>query len=252
MPQASGRPSRTTGSATCTCTCSRTRGSTCCPTTPWCSPCCPSRRTGRSCARPGWSTRTPSRASTTTCATLTHVWSATNAQDSAFVARTQRGVAGPRLRAGAVLAGRGRRRRVRQLVHLPRSSAHLSTVNAPDRGAIGPSRPRYRGRMGSTEEQAKLNQSVRKAITLLRATAEDRNANVSSLAQGGRAAARDGAADDPDARAGGIPAAQSPATTACCWVRSCCASPGTPTSSCSCARCPARSSAIWSPPSGRP
>ena len=50
---------------------------------------------------------------------------------------------------------------------------------------IGPARPgpRYRGRMGSVEDRAKLNQSVRKAITLLRATAEDRNANVSSLAR---------------------------------------------------------------------
>ena len=37
--------------------------------------------------------------------------------------------------------------------------------------------------MVSAEERAKLNQSVRKAITLLRATAEDRNANVSSLAR---------------------------------------------------------------------
>jgi DNA-binding IclR family transcriptional regulator len=43
--------------------------------------------------------------------------------------------------------------------------------------------PRYRGRMASSEERAKLNQSVRKAITLLRATAEDGNANVSSLAR---------------------------------------------------------------------
>ena len=42
---------------------------------------------------------------------------------------------------------------------------------------------RYRGRMAPAEERAKLNQSVRKAITLLRATAEDRNANVSSLAR---------------------------------------------------------------------
>jgi DNA-binding IclR family transcriptional regulator len=41
----------------------------------------------------------------------------------------------------------------------------------------------YRGPVASTEEPAKLNQSVRKAITLLRATAEDRNANVSSLAR---------------------------------------------------------------------
>jgi DNA-binding IclR family transcriptional regulator len=41
----------------------------------------------------------------------------------------------------------------------------------------------YRGRVASAEERAKLNQSVRKAITLLRATAEDRNANVSSLAR---------------------------------------------------------------------
>ncbi len=41
---------------------------------------------------------------------------------------------------------------------------------------------RYRGRVAA-EERAKLNQSVRKAITLLRATAEDRNANVSSLAR---------------------------------------------------------------------
>lgn len=43
--------------------------------------------------------------------------------------------------------------------------------------------PRYRGRMASAEEPAKLNQSVRKAIALLRATAEDGNANVSSLAR---------------------------------------------------------------------
>jgi DNA-binding IclR family transcriptional regulator len=43
--------------------------------------------------------------------------------------------------------------------------------------------PRYRGRMAPAEERAKLNQSVRKAITLLRATAEDGNANVSSLAR---------------------------------------------------------------------
>jgi DNA-binding IclR family transcriptional regulator len=37
--------------------------------------------------------------------------------------------------------------------------------------------------MAPTEERVKLNQSVKKAITLLRATAEDRNANVSSLAR---------------------------------------------------------------------
>jgi DNA-binding IclR family transcriptional regulator len=43
--------------------------------------------------------------------------------------------------------------------------------------------PRYRARMAAAEERAKLNQSVRKAITLLRATAEDTNANVSSLAR---------------------------------------------------------------------
>jgi DNA-binding IclR family transcriptional regulator len=42
---------------------------------------------------------------------------------------------------------------------------------------------RYRADMGSTEEKAKLNQSVMKAITLLRATAEEPNANVSSLAR---------------------------------------------------------------------
>ena len=41
----------------------------------------------------------------------------------------------------------------------------------------------YRGGVASAEERAKGNQSVRKAITLLRATAEDRNANVSSLAR---------------------------------------------------------------------
>jgi DNA-binding IclR family transcriptional regulator len=41
----------------------------------------------------------------------------------------------------------------------------------------------YRGPVASEEERAKGNQSVRKAITLLRATAEDRNANVSSLAR---------------------------------------------------------------------
>jgi DNA-binding IclR family transcriptional regulator len=37
--------------------------------------------------------------------------------------------------------------------------------------------------VGSVEDRAKLNQSVKKAITLLRATAEDGNANVSSLAR---------------------------------------------------------------------
>ena len=42
---------------------------------------------------------------------------------------------------------------------------------------------RYRAAMGSTDEKAKLNQSVMKAIMLLRATAEDGNANVSSLAR---------------------------------------------------------------------
>ena len=42
--------------------------------------------------------------------------------------------------------------------------------------------PRYGGGVASAEG-AKLNQSVRKAITLLRATADDRNANVSSLAR---------------------------------------------------------------------
>jgi DNA-binding IclR family transcriptional regulator len=41
----------------------------------------------------------------------------------------------------------------------------------------------YRGSVASAEERAKGNQSVRKAITLLRATAEDGNANVSSLAR---------------------------------------------------------------------
>ena len=37
--------------------------------------------------------------------------------------------------------------------------------------------------MPAVDERAKLNQSVKKAITLLRATADDRNANVSSLAR---------------------------------------------------------------------
>jgi DNA-binding IclR family transcriptional regulator len=37
--------------------------------------------------------------------------------------------------------------------------------------------------MASADDRTKLNQAVRKAITLLRATAEDRNANVSSLAR---------------------------------------------------------------------
>ena len=42
---------------------------------------------------------------------------------------------------------------------------------------------RYGDRMEQREDKAKLNQSVRKAITLLRATADDHNANVSSLAR---------------------------------------------------------------------
>lgn len=41
----------------------------------------------------------------------------------------------------------------------------------------------YRVSVASAELPAKLNQSVKKAITLLRATAEDGNANVSSLAR---------------------------------------------------------------------
>jgi DNA-binding IclR family transcriptional regulator len=49
--------------------------------------------------------------------------------------------------------------------------------------AIRPTNPRYRARMAAGEERTKLNQSVRKAITLLRATAEDQSANVSSLAR---------------------------------------------------------------------
>lgn len=49
--------------------------------------------------------------------------------------------------------------------------------------ALALARRRYRRDMASVEERAKLNQSVRKAITLLRATAEDGNANVSSLAR---------------------------------------------------------------------
>ena len=47
----------------------------------------------------------------------------------------------------------------------------------------GVPRPRYRRSMPAGDEKLKLNQSVRKAITLLRATAEDANANVSSLAR---------------------------------------------------------------------
>ena len=41
----------------------------------------------------------------------------------------------------------------------------------------------YRGVVAAAEDRAKLNQSVRKAIMLLRATADDRNANVSSLSR---------------------------------------------------------------------
>ena len=42
---------------------------------------------------------------------------------------------------------------------------------------------RYGRRMGSVDDRTKLNQSVQKAIMLLRAAAEDRDANVSSLAR---------------------------------------------------------------------
>ena len=52
----------------------------------------------------------------------------------------------------------------------------MSAPESPLTGSTLP-RPRYRGAVSS------LNQSVRKAITLLRAAAEDRNANVSSLAR---------------------------------------------------------------------
>ena len=48
---------------------------------------------------------------------------------------------------------------------------------------LGAGAPRYGGSVATAEEGAKLNQSVRKAITLLRATAEDSGANVSSLAR---------------------------------------------------------------------
>jgi DNA-binding IclR family transcriptional regulator len=57
----------------------------------------------------------------------------------------------------------------------------MDESEGPGGGSALPS-PRYRGHMPA-EERAKLNQSVRKAITLLRATAEDENANVSSLAR---------------------------------------------------------------------
>jgi DNA-binding IclR family transcriptional regulator len=49
--------------------------------------------------------------------------------------------------------------------------------------ATGLPGPRRRGPTPARAEGVKLNQSVRKAITLLRATAEDRSANVSSLAR---------------------------------------------------------------------
>lgn len=42
---------------------------------------------------------------------------------------------------------------------------------------------RYGDRMAPADDRVKLNQSVRKAIAVLRATAEDGNANVSSLAR---------------------------------------------------------------------
>jgi DNA-binding IclR family transcriptional regulator len=58
----------------------------------------------------------------------------------------------------------------------------MGDPEGPEAGPTLPG-PRYRGRVASAEEGAKLNQSVRKAIMLLRATAEDRNANVSSLAR---------------------------------------------------------------------
>jgi DNA-binding IclR family transcriptional regulator len=59
-------------------------------------------------------------------------------------------------------------------------------MNGPQGLGRGPAvlTPRYRGCMAAPAEgRAKLNQSVRKAIALLRATAEDGDANVSSLAR---------------------------------------------------------------------
>ena len=95
LPQAAGAPSRTTASATCTCTCSRTRGSTCSPTTRWCSPCCRSAP-DRTLLRSTWLvTRDAVEGVDYDVPTLVRVWSATNAQDSAFVARAQRGVEDP-------------------------------------------------------------------------------------------------------------------------------------------------------------
>ena len=63
--------------------------------------------------------------------TLTHVWRATNAQDSAFVARAQRGVEDPGYEPGPYSRGRGRRRRLRHLVHLPGQRAPVPLAVIP-------------------------------------------------------------------------------------------------------------------------
>ena len=182
-------------------------------------------------------------------ATLAKVWNATNAEDSAFVARTQRGVQDPGYEPGPYSKVEGDVDAFVTLVRRPDERAsRREGVESMRSAVVG---HRYRAGMGSTEEKAKLNQSVMKAITLLRATAEEPNANVSSLA-----------------RAAGLPRAtalrmiqtleqegfllRNPGRTAWCSVRSCCGSRGTPTSSCSSARLPARSWASWSTPSGRP
>ena len=95
VPQAARRHRRRRGSATSICTCSRTRGSTCSSDNAvvfTVLPLSPDRTFLRSTwlvhedAVEGVDYDVP---------TLTHVWSATNAQDSAFVARTQRGVEDP-------------------------------------------------------------------------------------------------------------------------------------------------------------
>ena len=115
------------------------------------------------------------------------------------------GRAGPRLRARAVLEGRGRRRRVRHwyVARIERASRRVRR-RIDEIGRCGPSVSCAHGIDGGESQAQPVGQEGDHAPPRHRRGPE-RERLVAGA--GGRAAARDGAADDPDARAGGLPAA---------------------------------------------
>ena len=198
-------PSRPTGSATCTCTSSRTRGSTCWPTTPWCSPCSPSRRAGPP-LRTTWLVHPDAVEGVDyDLATLAKVWNATNAEDSAFVARTQLGVQDPGYEPGPYSKVEGD---VDAFVtwYVARMNGYLAGEARIDEiGRCGPSVSCGHGIDGGESQAQPVGHEGDHAPPRHRRGTE-RERLVAGA--GGRAAARHGAADDPDPRAGGLPAAQ--------------------------------------------